>query len=91
MSISPKTGARGSKDCHLLKYCNVQNSEVDSLWACTLLKIGIQITLGGGGGNLLMFSKVFQELSERPSVVNSFKVTNWCKNGIHICEIWRDA
>ncbi len=38
-----------------------------------------------------MFSKGFQELSVSSSAVNSFKVTNLWKNGIHIREIWRDA
>ncbi len=38
-----------------------------------------------------MFSNVFQELSISPSAVNSFKVTNLCKNGIYIHKIWRDT
>ncbi len=37
---------------------------------------------------LLMFSNVFQELSVSPSAVNYFKVTNLCKNGIHIHDFW---
>ncbi len=37
-----------------------------------------------------MFSNVFQELSVSPLVVNSFKVTNLCKN-VHIHKIWRDT
>ncbi len=46
-----------------------------------------EVTLAGH----LMFSNMFQELSVSPSVVNSFKVTNLCKNGIHIRKIWQDA
>ncbi len=94
MSISPRVEVGGSKDCPLLKYCNVQ-------------KLGSWFTLGLDAAEntcykyfkwrklrsraLLMFSNEFQELSVSTSAVNFFKVTNLCKNGIHICEIWRDA
>ncbi len=41
MSISPQSGAKGSNDCRLLKYYNIQKLEVNSLWGWTLPKIHI--------------------------------------------------
>ncbi len=98
MSVSPPSRVQlgGSADCHILKYYNVQ-------------KQGSRFTLGLDTAenkhyiqkcfkwrksrlrSLSMFSNVFQELSVSSSAVDSFKVTNLCKNGIHIHEIWRDA
>ncbi len=41
MSISPQSGARGSKNCHLLKFVMFKNKKVDSLWGWTLPKMCI--------------------------------------------------
>ncbi len=96
VSASHQSGAKGSKDCRLLKYCHVQ-------------KRASRFTLGldaaenmhyiqkcfrwrkSHSRSLLMFSNMFQELPVSPSAVNSFKVTNLFKSCIHIHEIWRDA
>ncbi len=97
MFISPRVELGGSKDCHLLKYYNVRKWEsrftlgldaaenthyIQKCFKCRKLHLR----------GLLMFSNVFEELSVSLSaVVNSFKVTNLCKNGIRILKIWRGA
>ncbi len=84
----------GFKDCHLLKSYNVQKwgsritlgldsaENMHYIQKCFKKKKRKSRSRG-----LLMFSNVFQELSISPSAVNSFKVTNLCKNGIHIRKI----
>ncbi len=96
MSISHQMELGAPKIPHPLKYCNAQKWE-------SRFTLGLDVAentqyiqkcfkwrksrLWG----LLMFSNVFQELSASPSAVKSFKVTNLCKNGIHILEIWWDV
>ncbi len=93
--LSPfSMGLEGAKDCHLLKYYNVQRGRFTLRLDAAENMHHIQKCFEWRKSRLwglLMFSNVFQELSVSLSVVNFFKVTNLCKNDIHICKIWRDA
>ncbi len=81
---------------HLLKYYNVQKegsrfiSGLDAGENTHYIQNCFKWRKSRSWG-LLMFLNMFHELSVSPSTVNSFKVTNLCKNGIHIHEIWRNA
>ncbi len=85
-----------SKDCYLLKYYNVQKwgsrftLGLDTAENTHYIQKCFKWRKSRSWG-LSMFSNVFQELSVSPSVVNSFKVTNLCTNGIHMHGICRDA
>ncbi len=80
------------KDCHLLTYYNFQKLGSRFTWGWTLPKISICFKWRKSRSRcLLMFSNMFRKLSVSPSTVNSYKVTNLCKNGIYIRKIWRDA
>ncbi len=93
MSIYHQSEARDSKDCYRLKYYNVQKRE-------SRFTLGLDTAENmyyirkcfkwrkSHSRDLLMFSNVFQELSVSPSQVNSFKVTNLCKNGHPYLQNW---
>ncbi len=92
MSVSPPwVELWGSKDCHLLKYYNVQkqgsrfNLGLDAAVNTHYIQKCFRWRKSSSWG-LLIFSNVFQELSVSPSAFNSFKIINLCKNGIHIHE-----
>ncbi len=92
----PRGELGGSKDCHLLKYYNVQKRRSGFILGLDAAKNTLYIQKcfkwrKSCSWGLSMFSNVFQELSVSPSAVNSFKVTNLCKNGIHMREICWDA
>ncbi len=92
----PQSGARGCKDRHLLKYYNVQKRGSRFTLGPDVAKNTHYVQKcfkwrKSRSQGLSMFSNVFQELSLSPSVVSSYKVTNLCKNGIHIRKIWWDA
>ncbi len=96
LSYLLQSRAWASKDCHLLKHYNVQKlGSRFTLWLDAAKNTQyIQKCIKWRKSHLqglLMFSNVLQDPSVSPSAVNSFKVTNLCKNGIHICETWQGA